>query len=181
MSSPASPVDRSPHSGNGCTNIALSGWASINLRRHQKMVSHAVPPHRRERAARAFDRPRRGAPAGPSRIGPKRARQLPERQLVRRADRSAPSTLHDQPASAAPCAWPSPQCRFGSPAAARPAPRPDPHGEGRDAGGDAGAPRPSRSGVPIASAHHPFADATVCAFAASRIASMLQILRPSPW
>ena len=85
-------------------------------------------PHRRERAARAFARPRRGAPAGPSRIGPKRARPLPERQLVRRADRSAPPALHDQPASAAPCAWPSSRYRYGSPAAARPAPRPDPDG-----------------------------------------------------
>ena len=85
-------------------------------------------PHRRERAARAFALPRRGAPAGPSRIGPKRARPLPERQLVRRADRSAPAALHDQPASAAPCAWPSSRYRYGSPAAARPAPRLDPDG-----------------------------------------------------
>ena len=85
-------------------------------------------PHRRERAARAFARPRRGAPAGPSRIGPKRARPLPERQLVRRADRSARAALHDQPASAAPRAWPSSRYRYGSRAAARPAPRLDPDG-----------------------------------------------------
>ena len=89
------------------------------------MVSHAVPhtvgsaPHAPS-TARVEALPPAGLELAPSAPGSSR------RQLVRRADRSAPSALHDQPASAAPCAWPGPRCRFGSPAAARPPPRPDP-------------------------------------------------------
>ena len=76
-------------------------WNRVHDHRSKLMVFHGLTempeygiprctPHRRERAARAFARPPRGAPAGPSRTSPKRARPLPERLLVRRADRSAP-------------------------------------------------------------------------------------------
>ena len=92
------------------------------------MVSHAAP-HTVGSAPHAPS-PARVEPLPPARLelAPSAPRPLPERQRVRRADRSAHAALHDQPASATPCAWPSSRYRYGSPAAARPAPRLDPDG-----------------------------------------------------
>ena len=109
----------------------------IDLHRCKKMVYHAVP-HTVGSAPHAPS-PARLEALPPAR--PERAPSAPGRS--RSACSSAvpiappPAVLHDQPASAAPCAWPSSRYRFGSPVAARPAPRPDPdEGKGHAGTGD---------------------------------------------
>ena len=85
----------------GCTTIALSGCSSIDLRRHQKMVSHAVPhtggsaPHAPPHARVEALPPARleWAPSAPGRLPERRSSALPIDPLPRRSTTSRRAPL----------------------------------------------------------------------------------------